>query len=197
MASEWTALLAVPAFGVDTLAVSAGLGLMGGARLPWRLVATFALFEGAMPVVGAVAGVVLGERLARAGVLVGAALLAALGVKELLEAWREGRESREREREAPGDGEPAAARGAPESLPALAAAGLSVSLDELAGGFALGAGGLPLSLLLPAFALQAALFTWLGIAAGARLRRLAGRYGEFAAGAAFLAVAAALATGVL
>ncbi|MCL6595538.1 MAG: manganese efflux pump [Firmicutes bacterium] len=193
MAPDWAALLAVPAFGVDTLAVSAGMGLTG-ARLPWRLVATFALFEGTMPVVGALAGAALGARLARAGVLLGAALLAALGVKELVEAWREG--SQAEGKGADGDG-PAAARGAPESLPALAAAGLSVSLDELAGGFAVGAGGLPLSLLLPAFALQAALFTWLGMAAGARLRRLVGRYGEFAAGAAFLAVAGALATGLL
>jgi putative Mn2+ efflux pump MntP len=69
------------------------------------------------------------------------------------------------------------------------AAGLGVSLDELGAGVAVGAGRLPLRILAPALAVQAVLFTYAGLHAGHMLQRLAGRYGEIAAGVALIAVA--------
>ncbi len=182
--SGWAVLAIVPAFGIDTLVVAAGLGAAGVADRR-RLALTIALFEGIMPLVGALIGNWLGELIAGYAVWAAAVLLTCLGIYEALEGIRELRQAE--------DGEEEAA----ERLQALErklvgagiiVAGLSVSMDELAAGLAAGAAELPLTVLVPALAIQAALFTYLGLHAGHRIRHLAGRYGEVVAGVAlFLA----------
>ncbi len=182
--SGWAVLAIVPAFGIDTLVVAAGLGAAGVADRR-RLALTIALFEGIMPLVGALIGNWLGELIAGYAVWAAAVLLTCLGIYEALEGIRELRQAE--------DGEEEAA----ERLQALErklvgagiiVAGLSVSMDELAAGLAAGAAELPLTVLVPALAIQAALFTYLGLHAVHRIRHLAGRYGEVVAGVAlFLA----------
>ncbi len=192
----WSALAVVPAFGIDTLAVSVGLGTAGLAQRR-RLALIVAVFEGLMPIVGAAVGNWVGGLLARYAVWAASALLALLGLRELAEGWRElheddgdGDEDADDDDDDGPSGEAAALRKRNLAGWGLIAAGLSVSMDELGAGFAAGAARFPLRVLAPALALQAALFTYAGLHAGAALRRLAGRYGEIAAGLAMLAVAA-------
>lgn|GEM_PF-3486640 len=186
--SGWGVLAVVPAFGLDTLAVAVGLGTAGvGERR--RLALVVALFEGAMPILGAALGGWLGRLLAGYAVWGAAALLAFLGLRELAEGWRELREADGDDDDDDSGGEGAELlRRRPVGW-GLVLAGLSVSMDELGAGLAAGAARLPLRILVPALALQAALFTYAGLHAGAALRRLAGRYGEIVAGSALLAVA--------
>lgn len=195
----WSALAIVPAFGIDTLAVAAGLGAAGTVG-SWRTAAAFAAFEGLMPVAGALVGGALGAHLGRVAAWAGAALLVALGARQLAEGWGELRQRDDEDETADRDRGPGAAgRGRPSPVApggwALMAGGLSVSMDELGAGLGAGAAGLPLPFLAPALAAQAVLCTALGLAAGAGLRRLVGRYGDLAAGVALVTVGLALAFG--
>ncbi len=187
--TTWATLLIVPAFGLDTFAVAVGLGTAGVAERR-RLALVVAVFEGLMPLVGAVAGGWLGL-LTRYALWGAAALLACLGLRELAEGWRELREDDDRDTDEP-TGEGAELRRRDLRGWGLILAGLSVSMDELGAGLAAGTARLPLGLLAPALALQAAVFTYAGLHAGATLRRWTGRYGEMAAGLALLAVAVGL-----
>lgn len=182
----WASLAIVPAFGMDTFVVAVGLGAAGvGARR--RLALVVALFEGGMPVVGALIGGWLGHLISGYAIWGAAALLAFLGAREALEGWRELHEDDDDDDDGHGEAGPLVRAGLAGW--ALVAAGLSVSVDELGAGLAAGAAQLPLRLLVPALALQAAVFTYAGLHAGQALRRWAGRYGELAAGLALIAVA--------
>lgn len=183
--SGWSTLAVLPAFGLDTLATAAGLGAAGAGDRR-RLALVFAAFEGGMPILGAAAGHWLGRFAARPALWGAAALLAFLGVRELAEGLRELREDEDE------DDEGQRPRRAAPAGWALLAAGLAVSADELGAGLASGAAHLPLRLLVPALALQAVLLTYAGLRAGQGLRRLAGRFGEVAAGVALLGAAAAV-----
>ena len=194
MAHE-TTLLIVPAFGIDTLVVAVGLG--AGVRVPrWRLAFTLAAFEGGMPVVGAFVGRELAHLVADA-VYFAAALLAVLAVREVVDGIRELRGVGGEEEDGRGPGEEAE-KGDAQALHragsglALLGAGLAVSLDELTAGVAAGAARLDLRILAPALALQAIVFTWLGVTAGGRLTKTVGQYGEVAGGVALLAAAGVL-----
>ncbi len=171
--SPWVALAVVPPCGLDTLAAAAGARPTSRAeRL--RLALALALAEGLAPLAGALAGRVLGAFFGLwLGRLAGVALLV-VGLREVVEEWRELGEP-------PGPGRPVPA-GARLWLLAMAAA-----VDELALGFAAGASGLSLPLLVVVLALQAMVFTWLGLRLGDGLRRLTGRYGELAAAVALCA----------
>jgi putative Mn2+ efflux pump MntP len=184
--SHLTSLIIVPAFGIDTFVVAVGLGA-GQFADRFRLAATVAVFEGGMPLLGALVGSWLAHLLSGIVVYAAAALLAALALREFWEGVRELREEPDDDEDDESSGEGRALRRA-TSLAALASAGIAVSLDELTAGIAAGAARLDLTLLVPALAIQAVLFTLLGLAAGARLRRAVGRYGEMAGGIAlFLA----------
>ena len=183
--SGWTALAIVPAFGVDTFAVAAGLGSAGFADRR-RLALVIAAFEGGMPLVGALIGAGIGALIAAWAVWAASALLALLGLREIVAGLREAREDDDDDERARALVERFAGAG-------LIAAGLSVSLDELTAGLAAGAARLPLDVLVPALALQAFIFTYAGLHAGERLRRWAGRYGDVVAGLALIAAAAVVA----
>ncbi len=182
--SGWAVLAIVPAFGIDTLVVATGIGASGAVNRH-RLALVIALFEGGMPLIGALIGSWIGGLVAAYAVWGASLLLALLGVYEILEGFRELRGDDDDD-----DGDAQAEALQHRLLGAgLIVAGLSVSMDELAAGLAAGAAQLPLIALAPALALQAGLFTYLGLHAGQRLRRWAGRYGEVVAGAALIAAA--------
>lgn len=185
---HFSALFIVPAFGIDTFVVAVGLG-SGRFTGRWRLAATVAVFEGGMPLLGAVIGAWVAHLLSGVVVYGAAALLAALAVRELREGIHELREDDDEDEDENQGSEEAGRLRRATSLAALMGAGLAVSLDELAAGLAAGAARLNLVVLMPALALQAVLFTLLGLAAGARLRRAVGRYGEVAGGVALLLAA--------
>jgi len=167
--------LVVP-LGLDTLAVSAGLGASGKAspRERRRLSLLFAAFEGGMPLVGLALGAPLARAVGGAAEYAAIVVLAVLG----LLALRGGGEERLSAR--------------PTSLAAALVLGLSVSLDELALGFTLGLLRVPVLPAIALIAVQALVLSQLGLRLGARAGRAAGERAERLAGVALLLLAGAL-----
>ncbi len=167
-----TAIIFV-SLGLDTLAVSLGLGLSGLPRNRWLKVGlTFALFEGLMPVVGLLIGQGLGSALGAIATYVAAGILVVIGGLEIKEAVLDDDDDDE-----PIDLSPAAEKRRP-----LLLTGLSVSLDELAVGFALGVLHVPLGPALIYIAVQAFALTFVGLLIGQRLGKRLGERAELAAG---------------
>lgn len=149
--------------GLDTLAVAVGLGLAGLPRARWlRVGLTFALFEGLMPLVGLLAGHTLTDELGDVAGYIAAGVLILVGL------WTV--------REALSDTERDEAAVIPQGS-RLLLTGLSISLDELAVGFSLGALRVSLAPALIYVAAQAFVFTFLGLSMG---RRIGARLGEMA-----------------
>lgn len=186
--SGWGAVAIIPAFGIDTFAVAVGLGTAGLAKRR-RLAVVIAVFEGVMPLLGALVGGWLGRVGSGYALWAAAALLAFLGLRAMAEGWRELDEDAEGDDADAPTGEGAHLLRGHVAGWGLVLAGLSVSVDELGAGLAAGAAQLPLRILAPLLALQAVLLTYAGLHAGAALRRWAGRYGELMAGLALVAVA--------
>jgi putative Mn2+ efflux pump MntP len=158
--------------GLDTFAIALGLGLAGLPRRRWGQVGlVFALCEGLMPLVGLLVGQGLSQVVGDLAEYVAGAVLIVLGGLTVREALGED------------DDESEAARLVAADNPrALLLAGLTVSLDELAVGFALGALAVPLGPALAYIGLQAFALTFLGLALGGRLGRRLGNRAELAAG---------------
>lgn len=175
--------------GLDTVAVALGLGIGGLPRSRWlRVGLTFALFEGAMPMVGLVLGRHLSGALGEIATYVAGVLLLGLGAWEIREALTD-------------NGiEEATARSAEQQRRPLVITALTVSLDELAVGFSLGVLGVKLGPALLYIAVQAFALTFLGLSLGARVGARLGERAELAAGIVLALLGAAVivseATGV-
>jgi putative Mn2+ efflux pump MntP len=140
------AALVVP-LSLDTFAVAAALGLAGFSRRDrWRISLTLAGFEAAMPMVGFFAGAALGHAVGGVAGYVAAAVLIGAGGLMLRE-------------ESAYDGTALAARARGFAIVGL---GISVSVDELAIGFAIGLLRLPLLLVVALIAAHAVLAGQLG-----------------------------------
>ena len=147
--------------GLDTLAVSVGLGLSGLPRSRWwRVGLTFAFFEGLMPILGLVVGARLGRAVGVWADYGAAALLILVGVLAIREALSDDDD----------DDRATSVKGRQLLLTAL-----SVSLDELAVGFSLGVLHVPVGPALAYIAVQALAVTYLGLSFG---RRIGARLGE-------------------
>jgi len=147
------------------------LGLSGLPRNRWlRVGLTFALFEGLMPVVGLLIGQGLGTALGAIATYVAAGILIVIGRLEIKEAILDDDDEAI-------DFSPAALKKRPLFL-----TGLSVSLDELAVGFALGVLHVPLGPALAYVAVQAFTLTFVGLLIGQRLGKRLGERAELAAG---------------
>jgi putative Mn2+ efflux pump MntP len=165
--------------GLDTLAIALGLGLAGLPRARWLTVGlTFALFEGAMPVVGLLIGQSLSEVLGEVMAYLAAIILIGVGVLAIRESLS-------------GDDDDDAL--APDLTGRrLVLTGLSVSLDELAVGFSLGVLEVPLGLALGYIAVQAFALTFIGLALGGRLGRHLGERAELISGIVLVLLGVAL-----
>lgn len=172
MSPAWFLILPLA---LDTFAMSSAIGLQRPpARVRARVTILFTAFEAVMPLVGAGAGVLVGDlihgwsRWIAAAILVGVGLLMIFGRDE----------------------ERSVARLAGSAGWVQLLLGLSISIDEMAIGFSLGLLGLPLWLVCVVTAVQAAIACQLGLrvghAVGERLRENA----ERAAGVALIALAA-------
>jgi putative Mn2+ efflux pump MntP len=155
------------AVGLDVLAISVGVGITRPARAAsFKLGSAFAGSEIAMQVIGYELGTGVGMMLGEIAAYIGVALLALLGVYMI-------RSSLHTETAAKFD----ATRGA-----ALLMTSLSISLDSLGVGIALPAVGIPLIPLLIMLLSTTPVFTFVGLAFGARLGERYERGAERAAG---------------
>jgi putative Mn2+ efflux pump MntP len=151
MAKVFAVALAV---GLDVLAVSVGVGVMQlavNARL--RLGLAFAGSEVAMQVVGYEVGEGAGKMLGEVATYAGFALLATIGCLMIRNSFRH-----------PSEEDFDATRGG-----GLLITSLSISLDSLGVGIALPAVGIPLLPLLVTVSITTTIFTFIGLAFGARL----------------------------
>lgn len=159
MSGIWLALLIV-SLGLDTLAVSVGLGL-SGVRGRLRIAAVFGIAEGVMAAVGILLGIGLGRVVGHAASLVGGGVLVLLAIYLLI-------------REA-GPEDSDAERTPPSHLSGLTlwSFAAAISVDELAVGVSVGLTGLGLGLA-AVVAAEAFCFAGIGLTFGARLARFAG-----------------------
>ncbi len=175
----WRLFALVLPLALDTFAVSAALGIAGvSSRQRLRLGLLFAGFEGGMPLVGLAVGAVIGGVIGGFADYVAVVALAVLGVYVLLadEAKEEAR----------------VARFAQSSGLTLVAVGLSVSLDELAIGFALGLARVPILPALILIAVQAFVVSQVGFGLGRRIGESVREGAERLAGVALIGIAVLL-----
>jgi manganese efflux pump family protein len=165
--------------GLDTFAVAAALGMSGVSRHQRvRVSALFVAFEAGMPLVGLALGAPLGHAVGGAADYIAIAVLLGFGFYTLLSS-EEGEEERV--------GQLAQVRGRGAVL-----LGVSISLDELAIGFALGLLGLPVLLVIALIALQTLVVTQLGLRLGASISETLREGAERLAGVALTALALVL-----
>ena len=148
-------VLVVP-LGLDTFAVAAALGIAGlDRRQRLRVSLLFTAFEGGMPLVGLVAGTLIGGLVGNVADLIAIAFLIVLGIAMLVSR---------------GDDEDtrAAFLARTHGL-SLMGLGLSISLDELAIGFTLGLVKVPMALAVALIAAQAFVVAQLGLRLGSRV----------------------------
>ena len=170
--------------GIDTFAVALGLGLSGLPRARWvRIGVTFACFEGLMPLVGLLIGQRLGTVFGGYATYIAATILVGIGIVELRESLTDDDND---------DNADAPALPSPMRSRPLVLIALSISLDELAVGFALGVLHVPLGPALVYIALQAFALTFVGLFVGQRLNAQLQERAELAAGVVLLVLGIAL-----
>jgi manganese efflux pump family protein len=189
------------AVGLDNFAAAIAIGLAGvDARTRLRVGLVFGVFEAGMPIIGLLIGAQAATALGHASRWLAAGLLIAIGAYALLQAVRGGRPAPQWQ-ESPSAVRPTAERaGRPPGaggLGRLTLAGLALSVDNLAAGFALGsyhasvvAGAATIGAVSVALAL-------LGLELGARLGARAGERGGQLAGLILIALGVAIAAGGL
>ncbi len=175
----WRLFALVVPLALDTFAVSAALGIAGvSSQQRLRLGLLFAGFEGGMPLVGLAVGAAIGSLIGGFADYVAVVALAALGVYVLLA---------DEEKEEARVAQFARSRGF-----ALIAVGLSVSLDELAIGFALGLARVPIVPALILIAVQAFVISQVGFGLGRRIGESVREGAERLAGIALIGIAGLL-----
>jgi putative Mn2+ efflux pump MntP len=184
-------LLVAASVGLSNLAAAIGIGLGGvTARTRVRVALTFGVFEAGMPIVGLVLGAGVASGIGHAARWIGAAVLIAIGVLTVVQAWRQPAET---DRGAPGPGQPHQT----DSLGRLIVSAFALSLDNLAAGFALGTMHVGVAEGAIVIGVVSVVLSLAGLELGGRIGAAAGRRGEQIGGAILVAVGVALAAGVL
>jgi manganese efflux pump family protein len=180
-------LLVALALGLSNLAASVGIGVAGaGARARLRVGIVFGLFEAGMPLLGLLLGHSLANSLGHATRWIGAALLVLVGGYEVIRAVRN-----------PGEGGAASVPAAGLTTGRLVIAGLALSVDNLAVGFALGTYHVNVIVAVAVIGATSVTLSLLGLELGDRLgARTVGR-GELIGGLVLIGVGIALAAGAL
>ncbi len=177
--------------GLSNLAAAIGIGFGGvTARTRIRVGLTFGVFEAGMPIVGLVLGAGLATGIGHLARWIGAAVLIAIGVVTVIQAWRQPPE------DAAGERSP----GRPhhtDSLGRLIISAFALSLDNLAAGFALGTLHVGVAEGAIVIGAVSVVLSLAGLELGGRIGTRAGRRGEQIGGAILVGVGVALAAGVI
>lgn len=150
---------------MDATAVAAARGLSAPRVLPRHVIAVALLFGGfqaLMPLAGWLVGERFGESVAAWDHWIAWALLASLGAKLLVDAWR-------------GAGEDEPVSGDPFALRVLVLLAVATSVDALAAGISLPLVDAPLGLSLVTIGVTTAVLSAAGLFAGRRFGALVGR----------------------
>jgi putative Mn2+ efflux pump MntP len=184
-------LLVAASVGLSNLAAAIGIGFGGvTARTRIRVALTFGVFEAGMPIVGLVVGAGVAGGIGHAARWIGAAVLIAIGVVTVAQAWRQ----------PPQDADGAPRPGQPDhtdSLGRLIVSAFALSLDNLAAGFALGTMHVGVAEGAIVIGVVSVVLSLAGLELGGRIGAAAGRRGEQIGGAILVGVGVALAAGVL
>ena len=163
----------------DTLAISTSVGLAGvDPRQRLRVSLAMTGFETAMPLVGLLAGAGLAQGIGHGSRFLAAAILAAAGIYFIWESLHEYEHPRVQGQLA---------------WTTLIALGVSVSLDELAIGFAGGLSGLPIVALAVILGVQALVASQVGLRFGSFLSERYTEIAERAGGVVLIACAVLMA----
>ncbi|MCL6443829.1 MAG: manganese efflux pump MntP family protein [Alicyclobacillus sp.] len=152
--------------GMDTLVMSISLGFVQ-TQGKANIALTFACAEALMPLIGFFIGTGAGRFIGNGASLIGGIALLAVAVW-LIFLENEDDEEEKLEQNLVGW--------------ALVLTALSISLDELAVGFSVGLVGVPIAITIILVALQALIFTYLGLTFGSRLKPYIGEWAEKLAG---------------
>ena len=166
--------------GLDSFAVAAALGA-SQVTTAWqrlRISLVFVIFEGGMPLIGLAVGSALARGIGHIADYLAAAAVIGIGIWMLLAD--------------DADEEDKAGRIMTSHGLALVGLGISISLDELAIGFSIGLVRLPVSVVIPAMALQAFVAAQLGLAIGAKIAERWRERAEQVAGIALILLGAYL-----
>ncbi|QSO49916.1 manganese efflux pump [Alicyclobacillus mengziensis] len=152
----------IMSLGMDTLMMSVALGF-ARTKGKVKIALTFACAEAIMPFVGLRFGQVAGRLIGDFASLVGGIIL--MGVAAWLIFFEDENEDEKKlERTLTGW--------------TLILTALSISLDELAVGFSIGLVGVPVTLTIILIAVQAFIFTFVGLVFGEKLKRYLGEWAE-------------------
>ncbi|WP_202800128.1 manganese efflux pump MntP family protein [Paenibacillus elgii] len=152
--------------GMDTLMISISLGFVK-TKGKMKIALAFACAEALMPLIGLFIGQGVGQLIGNWASLIGG--IALLAVAVWLIFFEDEDEAEEKlERNLVGW--------------TLIVTALSISLDELAVGFSIGLVGVPIALTISLVALQAFVFTFLGLTFSSKLKRYLGEWSEKLAG---------------
>jgi putative Mn2+ efflux pump MntP len=157
-------IILVLSLGIDTLLISASLGVLK-TKGKFKIAIVFACAEAIMPLIGLFIGKGAGMIVGYWASLIGGLFL--MGVAIWL-IFSEDEEEEKMERNLVGW--------------TLVMTAVSISLDELAVGFSIGLVGVPIALTVFLISLQAFIFTFLGLTFGAKLKPFLAEWSEKVAG---------------
>jgi manganese efflux pump family protein len=159
-------IILVLSLGIDTFLISTSLGVLK-TKGKLKIAIVFACAEAIMPLIGILIGKGAGLLVGNWASLIGGVLL--VGVAAWLIFFEDEDDEEEKlERNLVGW--------------TLIMTAVSISLDELAVGFSIGFVGVPVALTIIFIALQAFIFTFLGLTFGSRFKRFLGEWSEKVAG---------------
>ncbi|MDP9729695.1 manganese efflux pump MntP [Alicyclobacillus tolerans] len=159
-------LALILSLGMDTLMLSISLGMVK-TKGKLKVALTFACAEALMPLIGLFIGKGAGQFIGQSASLIGGVALLAVAVW-LIFFEDEDEAEKELERNLVGW--------------TLVVTALSISVDELAVGFSIGLVGVPITLTIALIALQAFIFTFIGLTFGSKLKPFLGEWAEKLAG---------------
>lgn len=191
-----------PALGLDNFAAAVAIGLAGvDTRTRLRVGVVFGVFEAGMPIVGLLIGAQAAVSLGHAARWLAAGLLIAVGGYFLVGGLRDASSATGERGEEPGTGSLSPDRAAKppgaDGLGRLVVAGLALSVDNLAVGFALGSYHTPVVVGAVTIGAVSVGLALIGLELGGRLGARAEQRGGQLAGLLLIAVGALIAAGVL
>lgn len=185
-------VLAAFAVGLDNFAAAVGIGIAGlDTRRRIEVAVVFGLFEGGVPLLGLLLGESVSGGVGKAAQPLGAVLLVATGLYEILQSRREGRATSQK-----GGTRSRIGLGGRRRLALLVLAGAALSIDNLVVGFALGAYRVALVAAALIMAGMSVTLSLVGLELGDRVGHRLGEAGEFLGGAVLMAVGAAVGAGL-